>query len=91
MWRYAKPVWGAKRGAFGEVRAREEVKGPVVERGEGEWREVEKIRGWFVGKAKGELEEKVHTRSQDRREGQEMVEVEGSQRITRSRDRHLDG
>lgn len=91
VWRYAKPVWGAKRGAFGEVRAREEVKGPVVERGEGEWREVEKIRGWFVGKAKGELEEKVHTRSQDRREGQEMVEVEGSQRITRSRDRHLDG
>jgi hypothetical protein len=85
VWRYAKPVWGAKRSAYGELRAREEVKGPVVERGEGEWREVEKIRGWFVGRVRGELEGKVHTRSQDRKE-EEGVE-EGSQRVTRSQDK----
>ncbi|OAL00013.1 hypothetical protein IQ06DRAFT_185611, partial [Phaeosphaeriaceae sp. SRC1lsM3a] len=35
VWRYKKPVWGAKRGAFEELKAREEVKGPEVERGEG--------------------------------------------------------
>jgi hypothetical protein len=96
VWRYKKPVWGAKRGAYGELRAREEVKGPVVERGEGEWKEVEKIRGWFVGKVKGELEEKVvHTRSQDRKEEEveerrdkkEEEKVEGSQRVTRSKDK----
>ncbi|KAH4033724.1 hypothetical protein HBI68_199930 [Parastagonospora nodorum] len=106
VWRYAKPVWGAKRSAYGELRAREEVKGPVVERGEGEWREVEKIRGWFLGRVKGELEGKVHTRSQDRKEEEEgsqrvtrsqdkkegMEEgEEGSQRVTRSRDKHLEG
>jgi hypothetical protein len=99
VWRYKKPVWGAKRGAYGELRAREEVKGPVVERGEGEWREVEVIRGWFTGRVKGELEERVvHTRSQDRKEGEDGVEgsqgqdvgkeeVEGSQRVTRSKDK----
>jgi len=88
VWRYAKPVWGAKRGAYGELKAREEVKGPVVERGEGEWREVEKIRGWFVARVKGELEEKVHTRSQDKKDGHEESKdevEEGSQRVTRSR------
>lgn len=84
VWRYKKPVWGAKRGAYGELRAREEVKGPVVERGEGEWREVEKIRAWYTGKVEGELEEKVHTRSQDKKEEEE---VEGSQRQTRSMDK----
>jgi hypothetical protein len=69
------------------LRAREEVKGPVVERGEGEWREVEKIRGWFLGRVKAELEEKVHTRSQDKKDGhaEGEDEVEGSQRVTRSR------
>lgn len=49
VWRYGKPVWGKKGGRFGEVRAREEVKGPVVERGVGEWTEVEKLRTWFLG------------------------------------------
>lgn len=56
VWRYGKPVWGKKRGAFGEVRAREEVKGPVVERGPGEWGEVEKLRAWFLGGVREELE-----------------------------------
>jgi hypothetical protein len=84
VWRYAKPVWGAKRGAYGELKAREEVKGPEVERGEGERREVEKIRMWYVGRVKGELVEKVHTRSQDGKEVEGQV-VEGSQRVTRSR------
>jgi hypothetical protein len=56
VWRYAKPVWGKKKGVFSEVRAREEVKGPVVERGEGEWGEVEVLRGWWVDKVKAEVE-----------------------------------
>jgi hypothetical protein len=67
VWRWGKPVWGAKRGAFGELRAREEVKGPVVERGEGEWREVDRLRTWFVGTVRSGLEDmeggKVKTRS----------------------------
>ncbi|KAF1918909.1 hypothetical protein BDU57DRAFT_468374 [Ampelomyces quisqualis] len=86
VWRYIKPVWGAKRGAFGELRAREEVKGPVVERGEGEWREVEKLREWWVGKVKGELDGMVgaHTRSHDKKE--ERPEVENQGMKTRSRD-----
>jgi hypothetical protein len=58
VWRYGKPLWGAKRGAWGELRAREEMRGPAVERGEGEWREVEKLRGWYTGKVKDELEER---------------------------------
>lgn len=70
VWRYGKPVWGTKKGTYGEIRAREEVNGPVVERGEGEWSEVEKVRGWFVSKVKAELEEKenegVKTRSRDK-------------------------
>ncbi|EAT81691.2 hypothetical protein SNOG_11192 [Parastagonospora nodorum SN15] len=35
VWRYAKPVWGAKRSAYGELRAREEVKGPGGGEGRG--------------------------------------------------------
>jgi hypothetical protein len=56
VWRYGKPVWSRKKGVFGEVKAREEVKGPLVESGEGEWREVEVLRGWWAEKVKGELE-----------------------------------
>lgn len=72
VWRYGKPLWGKKRGAFSEVRSREEVKGPAVERGEGEWGEVEKVRGWWAGFVKGEVEEKARvTRSRDKdREGE---------------------
>lgn len=86
VWRYKKPVWGAKRGAFEELKAREEVKGPEVERGEGEWREVEKLRGWWMGKVKGEMDEKVHTRSQDK-EKEMDVEVQREGVVTRSRDK----
>lgn len=56
VWRYGKPVWGAKKGKWAELRAREEVKGPVVERGEGEWTEVAKLRKWFVDKVRAEME-----------------------------------
>lgn len=67
VWRYGKPLWGKKRGAYGEMKSREEIKGPAVERGEGEWAEVEKIRGWYVDVVKEELEEKVkRTRSKDK-------------------------
>ncbi|CAA9962931.1 Telo-bind multi-domain protein [Pyrenophora teres f. maculata] len=73
VWRWGKPVWGAKRGAFGELRAREEVKGPSVERGEGEWREVEKLRMWFLDRVQRELREKEEngrkTRSRDKAVG----------------------
>lgn len=70
VWRYGKPLWGKKRGAFGQVQSREEVKGPVVERGEGEWGEVEKLRAWWVNSVKAEMEEKAHrTRSKDKGEG----------------------
>lgn len=47
------------------MKAREEVKGPVVERGAGEWAEVERLRGWFVGVVGPELEGK------SRRDGEE--------------------
>lgn len=67
VWRYGKPLWGKKRGAYGEMKSREEINGPAVERGEGEWAEVEKIRGWYVDVVKEELEEKVkRTRSKDK-------------------------
>ena len=56
VWRFGKPVWGAKKVKWGELRAREEIKGPVVERGEGEWTEVEKLRSWYMGKVKQEVE-----------------------------------
>ncbi|KAH7071242.1 hypothetical protein BKA63DRAFT_517599 [Paraphoma chrysanthemicola] len=94
VWRYKKPVWGAKKVPFGEMQAREEVKGPVVERGEGEWKEVERLRAWYLGGVKRELEEKEEgkrlTRSQDKgNTGNELRgdgEVNGSQRVTRSKD-----
>lgn len=73
VWRYGKPIWGVKRGAYGEVKAREEIKGPEVERGEGEWKEVEKVRAWWVGQVKAEVEEKerkrMKTRSRDKGKG----------------------
>jgi hypothetical protein len=92
VWRYNKPVWGAKRGAFSEVRAREETKGPLVERGEGEWREVEKLRTWWVEKVKAEVEGKIRTRSRDKgkekeKEGDHGVEEKESGVVTRSKDR----
>ncbi|KAI4951904.1 hypothetical protein J4E91_003365 [Alternaria rosae] len=78
VWRWGKPVWGAKRGVFGELRAREETKGPAVEKGAGEWREVEKLRGWFIAKVETELAEKeearVRTRSKDK--GKEPADVD---------------
>lgn len=76
VWRYGKPLWGKKRGRWGDVKSREEVKGPAVERGEGEWAEVEKLRRWWVEGVKGELEERVkRTRSKDKedREQQETL------------------
>ncbi|CAN9213771.1 unnamed protein product [Alternaria sp. RS040] len=70
VWRWGRPIWGVKRGAFGELRAREETKGPAVERGEGEWREVEKLRKWYAAKVQSDLVEKeegkVKTRSKDK-------------------------
>ena len=67
VWRYGKPLWGKKRGVYGELKSREEVNGPAVERGEGEWAEVEKIQGWYLDVVKEELEEKVkRTRSKDK-------------------------
>ncbi|KAJ4346923.1 uncharacterized protein N0V89_010856 [Didymosphaeria variabile] len=67
VWRYGKPHWGKKRGRFSEVRSREEVKGPAVERGEGEWGEVEKLRAWWTETVKREVEEKARrTRSKDK-------------------------
>jgi hypothetical protein len=70
VWRYGKPVWGAKRGVWGKLKAREEMRGPGVERREGEWKEVERLRGWWVRRIRDEVEEreeaKVHTRSHDK-------------------------
>lgn len=97
VWRYAKPVWGKKkgRGVYGDVRAREEVTGPEVERGEGEWKEVGRIRDWFVGTIRAELEEvekgKIHTRSSDKKsEGRDDgagagQDGEGEGRVSRHR------
>ena len=67
VWRYGKPVWGKKGGKWGELRAREEVKGPVVERGVGEWAEVERLRGWYTGKVKEELTERDAERLREKR------------------------
>ncbi|EMD92320.1 hypothetical protein COCC4DRAFT_162301 [Bipolaris maydis ATCC 48331] len=73
VWRWGELDWGAEKGAFGELKAREEVKGPEVERGEGEWREVERLRVWYEGKVKQELQDKeesqVKTRSRDKAKG----------------------
>lgn len=68
VWRFGKPVWGKKGGEWGELRAREEVKGPVVERGVGEWAEVEKLRMWYVGKIEQELAEMDAERQSQRRD-----------------------
>lgn len=56
VWRFGRRVWGRKKGVFGELRAREEVRGPEVERGEGEWGEVGRVRGWWTGWVRGEIE-----------------------------------
>ncbi|KAF1967304.1 hypothetical protein BU23DRAFT_602984 [Bimuria novae-zelandiae CBS 107.79] len=73
VWRFGKVVWGRKKRAWGELRAREEVRGPEVERGEGEWAEVERLRKWWVGTVREEVEGKVRqTRSREK-------EGEGSQ------------
>lgn len=79
VWRYGKPVWGKKGGEFGELRAREEVKGPDVERGQGEWTEVEKLRGWFLSAVKSELEHKERekeSRKRELRSSSKAVEVD---------------
>lgn len=103
VWRYNKPLWGySKRGAYAELRAREEVKGPEVERGEGEWREVEKLRKWFLDTVKAELERREkRTRSGDKTDAEEGGEnavgdgdgagaggeKSGGHRYTRSQDK----
>ncbi|KAF2467980.1 uncharacterized protein BDR25DRAFT_344688 [Lindgomyces ingoldianus] len=69
VWRYGRLLWGKKSGEFGEVRAREEVKGPAVERGRGEWREVEKLRGWWLGSVQLELEGR---KEKEKENGMEM-------------------
>lgn len=57
VWRWGKKVWGVKRGECAEVRAREEIRGPSVEMGVAEWREVERVRGWWVGAVRGRVGE----------------------------------
>ncbi|KAF2788241.1 hypothetical protein K505DRAFT_421240 [Melanomma pulvis-pyrius CBS 109.77] len=66
VWRYGKPIWGTKRGEFGDVRAREEIRGPAVEQGEDEWREVERLRGWWMGSVRKEIEEKETERGEEK-------------------------
>ncbi|KAH9875862.1 hypothetical protein IAQ61_003327 [Plenodomus lingam] len=90
VWRWGKPCWGAKRGVFGEIRAREEVKGPQVERGMGEWGEVERIREWYEREIREELERIEGERKERVEKGERGDELEGeesSQRVTRSMDR----
>ncbi|PSN75326.1 hypothetical protein BS50DRAFT_644166 [Corynespora cassiicola Philippines] len=78
VWRWGKPVWGKSKGTYGELLAREEVNGPAVERGEGEWKEVERLRAWWLRKVKDEMEKKeaaaVKTRSKDKEKEKEKVE-----------------
>jgi hypothetical protein len=67
VWRFGKPVWGAK-GVWGEMRAREEVNGPEVERGEGEWIEVDRLRKWYdveVKEAAGDDKAETETNKGD--------------------------
>jgi hypothetical protein len=73
VWKYSVMLWGTKRIAFGEVRGREEVKGPEVERGEGEWREVERLRGWW----KATVEKEVEKLGQDQDGDGESVKMRG--------------
>lgn len=85
VWRYGKPVWGVPRGPFGEVKARGETTGPEVESGEGEWKEVERLRNWYVSKIKSELaikeKSQVKTRSKDKvvEEVEKHGDVEGAE------------
>lgn len=78
VWRWSKPVWGTKKGVFGELKAREEIKGPTVERGEEEWKEVERLRTWFASTVKFELEKM-------QKEKEEAQESQVSTRATRSK------
>ncbi|KAF2826979.1 hypothetical protein CC86DRAFT_455561, partial [Ophiobolus disseminans] len=92
VWRYKQPVWSKKKSAFGDVKAREEVKGPAVERGEGEWGEVERVRKWYLEGVRAELEAREEgvrvTRSRDKEVVMEDVDMDtASQRVTRSRDK----
>jgi hypothetical protein len=57
VWRWGKPVWGVKKQTCAEVRAREEIRGPVVEMGEGEWREVERLRALWVRSVRRALQQ----------------------------------
>jgi hypothetical protein len=68
VWRFGKPVWGAKKGVWGEMKAREEVNGPEVERGEGEWMEVDRLRKWYdveVKEAAGDDKAETETNKGD--------------------------
>jgi hypothetical protein len=58
VWRYGKPVWGHKKSRWGEVQAREEIRGPEVEKGADEWGEVERIRGWWLSTVRQDFEAK---------------------------------
>ncbi|KAJ4988641.1 3-dehydroshikimate dehydratase [Stagonosporopsis vannaccii] len=75
VWRFGKQVWGRKKGVFGELRAREEVKGPQVERGEGEWAEVGRVRGWWTGVVRAEVEAGGDMQQGEREVGDEQVAV----------------
>ncbi|KAI8933024.1 hypothetical protein NX059_009673 [Plenodomus lindquistii] len=91
VWRWGKPCWGMKKGLFGEVRAREEVRGPQVERGVGEWAEVGVIRAWWEGVVRGEMERLEAERGKSERGSQvegssQMVGEEESQRVMRDGD-----
>jgi hypothetical protein len=57
VWRYGKPVWGTKRERYGEVKSREDVRGPEVERGNDERGEVERVRGWWVTTVRPDLKQ----------------------------------
>ena len=66
VWRYSKPLYGKKRGTYGEMQEREEIRGPAVERGDGEREEVGKLRSWYLSTVKAGLDEKereIKTRS----------------------------
>lgn len=58
MWRFGKPILGAEKGEFGELEAMEERRGPPVEVGVEERREVMGIKKWWenVVKNMGEKE-----------------------------------
>lgn len=58
VWRFGMPVWGMKRGEFGELETREEVKGPPVELGREERMEVERLRGWWESTVEIKVEER---------------------------------